>query len=183
MESKNTDFITYEKLSSEIKNEITKYYKLKKAESDLTEEDAMHEWFDVNFDDWLMSRNGKDLENKRKHYRVEIEIPIKVYETLIECTDDETSCRSLRDSADRALCTCIGAQAGHRSSARCTRRACLSTRNLSAAHPWQAPRSASSSRPLSGQAEQSAVPAFPWLPRRATRAASVGRESAARQRR
>lgn len=86
------DHIKYEKLSNEIKTEITKFFKNgKKENSALTLEEAMSVWFEDHFDEWLRKHYSKSRkDDKRKHFRLDIEIPVRIIKTLIESSKEET---------------------------------------------------------------------------------------------
>ncbi len=78
--------IKYEKLSREIRQEIESFFeKNKKKDKSLTIEYAMIKWFNESFEEWLKGRYpGKMDSDDRKHYRIDIEIPVKIIDTLIE---------------------------------------------------------------------------------------------------
>lgn len=84
--------IKYEKLSREVKEEIEAFLeKSSKKESSLDIEDAMIKWFNGDFEEWLKRRYAKEGdENKRKHFRIDIEIPVKIVDTLIESSDTDS---------------------------------------------------------------------------------------------
>jgi len=86
-------FIKYEKLSNKIKHEINEYHKLLlQSKSSVTFDESMNQWFGVKFDDWLIKNYSKTGKvSGRKHFRLEIEIPIRVIETLIESASDDTN--------------------------------------------------------------------------------------------
>ncbi|MCU0821535.1 MAG: PilZ domain-containing protein [Spirochaetes bacterium] len=83
--------IKYEKLSKEIKHEIEIYFKKKKGEDkELTVEDAMVKWFSENFEEWIKHKYSADKEaEKRRYYRIDIEIPVKIVDTLIESSNGD----------------------------------------------------------------------------------------------
>ncbi len=85
------ELIKYENLSRELKSEIEQYHKSQNEKGEaLAIEDAMVQWFRENFDNWLISRYGQgDSENKRKHFRLEVEVPIKIIDTLIESSGND----------------------------------------------------------------------------------------------
>ncbi|MBN2403301.1 MAG: PilZ domain-containing protein [Spirochaetes bacterium] len=91
------DDIKYEKLSQSIKSEINKYYnKEKKKNSGLTIEDAMFRWFDNVFDKWIAKTYLKGrLKDKRKYFRLDIEIPVRITKTLIESSKEEAAALDL----------------------------------------------------------------------------------------
>jgi hypothetical protein len=86
-------FIKYEKLSTKIKHEINEYHKtLLQNSPGTTFDDSMNNWFTKKFDDWLIKNYSK--QNKvsgRKHFRLDVEIPIRVIDTLIESSSDDTN--------------------------------------------------------------------------------------------
>ncbi|MFW5860861.1 MAG: PilZ domain-containing protein [Spirochaetota bacterium] len=86
------EYIRYEKLSSEIKDAISIHYdQLKKNNNDIDFDDAVSDWFENNFDGWILERFQKDSRGDlRKHYRLDVEVPIRVVETLIESSSEET---------------------------------------------------------------------------------------------
>ena len=81
-----TKKIKYEKLSKDIRQEIELYFeKKKKNDKEITIEDAMVKWFSESFEDWIKSKYaGKKEEEYRKNYRIDIEIPVKIIDTIIE---------------------------------------------------------------------------------------------------
>jgi hypothetical protein len=87
------DKIKYEKLSQAIKSELNEYYK-KEIERDdgLSMEDVMFHWFDKYFDKWIREKYTKDLnkDDKRKFFRLDIEIPVRIIKTIVESTKEET---------------------------------------------------------------------------------------------
>ncbi len=89
--------IKYEKLSQNIKSEINKYYNSqKKKNSGLTLEDAMFQWFENNFDKWFGKSYSKALKkDKRKFFRLDIEIPVRITKTLIASSKEEAEALDL----------------------------------------------------------------------------------------
>ncbi|MBN2436220.1 MAG: PilZ domain-containing protein [Spirochaetes bacterium] len=84
------NMICFNKLSNIIQNEIIEYHE-KKVRSGNTKDinDSVKQWFDNCFEQWLRNKGYVgDKENKRMFTRIEIEIPLKVSQTLID--DDET---------------------------------------------------------------------------------------------
>ena len=91
-------FIKYEQLSKEIKDEIEHYFTLKEKEyADFTIEAAMVEWFEKRFDEWLIKRYIKKGSggDKRRHFRLDVELPLKVISTLIESSAQDVEARDL----------------------------------------------------------------------------------------
>jgi c-di-GMP-binding flagellar brake protein YcgR len=88
------DNIKYEKLSQAIKSEIKKYYtKEKKKKAGLKMEEAMFKWFDKYFDKWFREKYSKEInkDDKRKFFRLDIEIPVRIIKTLVESTREESA--------------------------------------------------------------------------------------------
>lgn len=86
-------YIKYEKLAGDIKHEIQSYHDtLLKEKSEATFDESMVEWFDLKFDEWLISHYAKAgmSGTKRKHFRLDVEIPMRVVDTLIESSNDDT---------------------------------------------------------------------------------------------
>jgi len=86
-------YVKYEKLSTEIKHEITEYHKsIMQSKTGVTFDESMNQWFGLKFDEWLIRNYGmSDKMSGRKHFRMNIEIPIRVIETLIESSSDDTN--------------------------------------------------------------------------------------------
>ncbi|OHD70129.1 MAG: hypothetical protein A2W19_04900 [Spirochaetes bacterium RBG_16_49_21] len=86
-------YIKFEKLSNEIKHEITEYHKLMlRSKSGTTFDDSMNQWFGLKFDEWLIRNYSKSTKmSGRKHFRLDVEIPIQVIETLIESSSEDTN--------------------------------------------------------------------------------------------
>lgn len=91
------DSIKYEKLSQNIKSEINKFYTTKKKKnSSLTLEHAMFQWFDDNFDKWFGKKFTKGpKKDKRKFFRLDIEIPVRITKTLIASSKEEAEALNL----------------------------------------------------------------------------------------
>ncbi len=90
-------YIKYEKLSKEIKDQIEQHHQnqLLKA-PDTARESAMNDWFDHEFDRWLINHYAQgNGSNKRKHFRLEVELPLKVIDTLIESSADDVEAMDL----------------------------------------------------------------------------------------
>jgi len=91
------DYIKFQDLSNEIKNLIKKYHKSLADEVDgLSLEEAMSKWFRDEFEGWLKDRCGEPpLDDRRKHVRLDIEVPVRIVETLIESTTEESDALEL----------------------------------------------------------------------------------------
>jgi len=92
------EYIKYEKLSLEIKKDIERLHNEKlKHNSSLSIEDSMIDWFTDNFDKWLNEHyaGSDDAGNKRRHFRLDIEIPITIIDTLIESAGDDEDALTL----------------------------------------------------------------------------------------
>ena len=124
----NKKYIRYEKLLSDIKKEIDIFLNKKKEHNkDLTIEDAMVAWFDEEFDGWMIINypsgdSGSEKESqtakkekfisqgadefgkdnkapaKRSHFRIHIEVPVKIIDTLMEPSSDEAEAMNLMGS-------------------------------------------------------------------------------------
>ena len=83
--------IKYEQLSQDIRKEIDDYFNREKEKgSKLDFEKTMGKWFDDVFDEWMINKYDKDKRiGRRKHFRLNIEIPVKIVETLIEPSLEE----------------------------------------------------------------------------------------------
>lgn len=84
-------FIKYEKLSNDIKQEINGYHQsLVETKSEALFDESMTEWFENKFDEWLLTRySDSDHIGRRKYFRLEVEIPIRIIDTLIESSRDD----------------------------------------------------------------------------------------------
>ncbi len=82
-------YVKYEDLSAEIKGEIEKF----KNENAISYEEALESWFKHEFDNWLIT-SYKKSDTKRKHYRLDVEIPIKIVDTLIETATDDIEAKA-----------------------------------------------------------------------------------------
>jgi hypothetical protein len=88
------EHVKYESLSSEIRAEISRRHEERaKLNAALTLEDTMLDWFNEYFDPWLNRRfaSDEDAENKRRHYRMDVEVPITVVDTLVASSHDDES--------------------------------------------------------------------------------------------
>lgn len=83
--------ITYQHLSEEIKTEVEKYHaaSVKKGIA-RSMNDSLSEWFELDFEKWLIDRENSFADNKRSAMRLDVELPVKVAETLIENNDGAT---------------------------------------------------------------------------------------------
>jgi hypothetical protein len=83
--------IKFQKLSSEIRGEIESFHKAKTSGGWTGSiDESMVEWFETRFDLWVNRRFSTDPGgNKRKHFRLNVEIPIRIIETLIESSTEE----------------------------------------------------------------------------------------------
>lgn len=84
------NLINYHDLNDEIKREIDQTIeKAKKNGVALAFEDAALQWFDDEFDAWIQTKYSTDKKNGRKHYRMDIEIPVRIVERLIDADGNE----------------------------------------------------------------------------------------------
>jgi len=80
--------IKYEQLSQEIRNEIDRFHQNSISDGEMISiEESMNRWFENNFELWIASRFASDEPHSRKNYRIDIELPIMVVDTLIEPDD------------------------------------------------------------------------------------------------
>ena len=84
-------YIKYEKLSSDIKNEINEYHaSIASNKSEPSFDESMTEWFEKKFDEWLIKKYSKNVGvSRRKYFRLEVEVPIRFVDTLIESSSDD----------------------------------------------------------------------------------------------
>ncbi len=85
--------IKYKSLSKNIRKEIEKYHeKLGARDKNLEIEDTMVQWFNDCFEGWLGSKYaGKRASEKRNFFRLDIEIPVKIVDTLIESSEKDSA--------------------------------------------------------------------------------------------
>ncbi len=84
------NFINYNELNDEIKREIDRIVEKSKKEGDeLDFESAALEWFDTCFDEWIQKKYSTGKKNGRKHFRMDIEIPVRIVERLIDADGNE----------------------------------------------------------------------------------------------
>lgn len=84
--------IKYEKLSSELKQEIEKFHKQYIQEindDDINIKESIDLWFEKHFEDWLNANYSVEKNQKREYARVDIELPIKVVDTLVDGVDHD----------------------------------------------------------------------------------------------
>jgi hypothetical protein len=109
--------IKFEELSSDIKKEIEKFWARQKEFGDpCTMEQAMTQWFEEEFDIWMVMNFSSKLKGerraaerrrhlrldveeekktdrrntpRRRKFRLDIEVPVKIVETLIESSSEE----------------------------------------------------------------------------------------------
>ncbi len=89
-------YISYDRLSADIKDEIYKYWEAAKQKNPrIALEDAMEEWFLHQFDAFMIAKYHTVGDNMRKHFRLDVEIPIRVVELLVESSKDEAEALEL----------------------------------------------------------------------------------------
>jgi len=89
-------YIHYDKLSGEIKDAIYLYWDtLKQSNPALKFDEAMEDWFMHQFDGFMIARYHIRGDNLRKHFRLDVEIPIRIVELLIESSKDEAEAMEL----------------------------------------------------------------------------------------
>jgi len=85
MKQNKNKLINYHDLSEDIRQEIDNYINsAKKKGINLEFEDAALEWFEKSFDEWIQKKYAAGKKNGRKHFRMDIEIPVRVVERLID---------------------------------------------------------------------------------------------------
>jgi hypothetical protein len=84
-------YIKYEALSSEIKHEINDYHRsIAAGASEPMLDETVIEWFEKKFDEWLIRKySDKKEASRRKHFRLDVEIPIRIIDTLIESSSED----------------------------------------------------------------------------------------------
>ncbi|HNR87437.1 MAG TPA: PilZ domain-containing protein [Spirochaetota bacterium] len=83
--------VTFEDLSKDIKEAI-EAYRVAESGSDapIDREQAMDAWFRERFESWIADRMGTaEGENKRRHHRFDIELPLSISDTIIESSGEE----------------------------------------------------------------------------------------------
>jgi hypothetical protein len=87
----NQSYIKYEDLSSDIKNEILGYHRsTAPSSSEASMDESVAEWFDKKFDEWLIRKySGRGEDSRRRHFRLDVEIPIRIIDTLIESSSED----------------------------------------------------------------------------------------------
>lgn len=84
------NFINYHDLNDEIKKEIDQIVEKSKNEGlKLDFEAAALEWFDASFDEWIQQKYSTGKKNGRRHFRMDIEIPVRIVERLIDADGNE----------------------------------------------------------------------------------------------
>ncbi len=86
--------ISFERLSGEIREEIQKFHE-EQAGSGTDLSQSMNLWFKRHFDGWLLEKYGMDVDNKRQHFRMDVEMPLKVVDTIIEASGDDEQANEL----------------------------------------------------------------------------------------
>ncbi len=90
VETVEKTFISYHDLNDEIKREIDRIVEKSKKEGDeLDFESAALVWFDTSFDEWIQKKYATGKKNGRKHFRMDIEIPVRIVERLIDADGNE----------------------------------------------------------------------------------------------
>ncbi len=83
--------IKYSELNGEIKREIQGFIEEnREANPELSPEDATLLWFESRFDDWMLGKYNTGRKTKRRHFRFDIEIPVRVVERLIDSDSKES---------------------------------------------------------------------------------------------
>ncbi|MBN2079124.1 MAG: PilZ domain-containing protein [Spirochaetes bacterium] len=84
-------YIQYQKLSDEIKREIRHYHEsLHPGTEGASFDESLVEWFNQKFDEWLITRfMPPGQASRRKHFRLDVEVPIRIIDTLIESASND----------------------------------------------------------------------------------------------
>ncbi len=91
------EYIKYQNLSIDIKSEIERYHsEILKTDKQKSIEDSMLQWFEKEFDNWILNRMGKGKkDSRRKHFRINLVLPVKILDMLVESSVDDDSARYL----------------------------------------------------------------------------------------
>lgn len=82
--------LKYEDLSKDIKQAIDTFRSEEESSGvSIGRDAAMETWFRDHFEDWLNGRTKADSRNKRKHRRLDIELPLSVAEVIVESSGEE----------------------------------------------------------------------------------------------
>jgi hypothetical protein len=86
------EYIKYEKLSGDIKNEIAQFHKTEmERNAAATMDESMAKWFEQKFDEWLNRKfMPKGDTGRRRHFRLNVEVPIRIIDTLIESSKEDS---------------------------------------------------------------------------------------------
>lgn len=89
--------IKYANLSQDIKKEIQKYHdSVSSTNPSAVFEHSMMQWFDDNFDRWLVEKyTSPGEDSRRRHFRLSLEMPVTVLDTLVESAIDDTTGQDL----------------------------------------------------------------------------------------
>lgn len=86
-------YIKYEKLSQDIKKAIEAFHAAAVEKNpDAAFDQSLMQWFESDFDRWLVERythTGED--SRRRHFRLNLEMPVKVIDTIMESANDDAS--------------------------------------------------------------------------------------------
>jgi hypothetical protein len=86
--------ISFERLSGEIREEIQKFHE-QQAGSGMDLGQSMNLWFKKHFDNWLLEKYGQEGVNKRQHFRLDVEMPLRVVDTIVEASGDDQQANEL----------------------------------------------------------------------------------------
>jgi PilZ domain-containing protein len=89
----------FDNLSSEIKDEIQKYHSINNSDDDsIIFEDSIVKWFNEEFDNWLGKKsNNSSIVTNRKFFRLDVELPITIVDTICESGEDEEDKKIIGD--------------------------------------------------------------------------------------
>jgi c-di-GMP-binding flagellar brake protein YcgR len=77
----------YNELSSDIQKEVVRFHAENPDGRSLDQSAKL--WFETCFDSWLSGRLNIESSNVRKHFRLDIEIPVHVSDVLVESESDD----------------------------------------------------------------------------------------------
>lgn len=80
--------LRYKELSSEIQREVELFHK-ENSDAGSSIDQSTKLWFETRFDSWLSAHINQKSSNVRKYFRLDIEIPVRIADVLIESESDD----------------------------------------------------------------------------------------------
>jgi hypothetical protein len=80
--------LRYQELSSDIQREVEQFHK-ENSGADGTLDQSTRLWFETRFDSWLANRINDKSSNVRKYFRLDVEIPVRIADVLVESESDD----------------------------------------------------------------------------------------------